>query len=163
MQLHPPPWDGPGRDRRPRSVSTISSIRLSSRLPRGAVADRLLVRAWARAHGRELLFVDSNHFLLEATARAFQAVGASCCTATTHDDAVKLLEADPMLRAAIVDYEMTDADAGSLVERLRVVRPSVLLIGTSIRDRRREFSRRGVRRFAPKPWRFADLVEAAGS
>lgn len=161
MPLHFPALDAPGRGLPAGDLFNLSPVLSAPALPHEALTDRLLVTAWARAHGHQLLFVDANHFLLELTARAFQGVGASCRTATTHDDAVRSLEVDSGLRAAILDYEMPEGDVGGLVRRLRAIRPAILLVGTSDRDRRREFARRGVRRFVTKPWRFADLVQAA--
>lgn len=161
MPLHFPALDAPGRGSPAEDLSSLSPLLNAPAAPQHALTDRLLVTAWARAHGHQILFVDANHFLLELTARAFRGVGASCRTAATHDEAVRSLEGNLELRAAVLDYELPEGDIAGLVRRMRVIRPSILLVGTSDLDRRREFARRGVRRFVTKPWRFADLVKAA--
>jgi CheY-like chemotaxis protein len=118
------------------------------------------VITWARTAGRGLLYVDDNQALLEMTARAFERLGARCRTAATHDDGVRLLAEEPEIEVAIVDLDMPDADVSDLIRRLRAVRPGIVLVGTGIGDRRREFARRGVQRFVAKPWRILDLVLA---
>lgn len=121
------------------------------------------VTAWAKHCGRTLLFVDDNAFLLELTARAFGRIGAPCRTAGSHEDAIHTLAHDDELRAVILDFDMPDGDVADLVERIREIRPDVVLVGSSATDRRREFADRGVDRYVPKPWGFQELVEAARS
>lgn len=128
--------------------------------PRRRSPSRRGVVAWARLHGRELLFIDDNHFLLEATARAFRRVGAACRTAGNHEDAIRALKEDTNLQTVILDYEMPDGDVGDLVRRLRAVRSNILLVGTSGGDRERDFAERGVDRFVAKPWSFDELAAA---
>lgn len=118
------------------------------------------VISWARSAGRGLLYVDDDEALLQMTARAFARVGASCRTAPTHEAGIRALAAAPEVHVAIVDYEMADGDVSELVQRLRALRPGIVVVGTSSRDRREEFARRGVQRFVPKPWRISDLVFA---
>jgi CheY-like chemotaxis protein len=122
--------------------------------------EKLNVVAWARVHGRGLLFVDDNHFLLEATARAFRRVGASCRTAGSHEEGVRAVEEDAKLKVVILDFEMPDGDVRQLVRRLRAARSDILLVGTSGGDRQRDFAERGVKRFVPKPWSLDELVHA---
>jgi CheY-like chemotaxis protein len=154
--------EAPLRPGRIERLALALASRRSRVLECAAEAGPVSVVAWARGRGQELLFVDGNHFLLELTARAFRGVGATCRTAPTPDEAIRVLERDARIRAAILDYEMPRDDVGELVRRMRALRPAIRLIGTSDRDRRREFARRGVHQFVPKPWGFADLVAVTG-
>lgn len=129
----------------------------------GELERRLLSPASAGASrlcGRRILCVDDELLLRRATSRMLRGAGAICLLADTHDRAVAIVEGDPELTLAILDFQMPDGDVGHLVERLRAARASLPLIGNSGADRREEFARRGVTRFLEKPWQLGDLVQA---
>lgn len=154
--------DGPVR---PGRIGRVALATAASRAPELAcegATGAVEVVTWARDRGQELLFVDGNRFLLEVTARAFRGVGAVCRTAPTPEEALRVLERDARVRVAVLDFELPLGDVGELVWRLRAIRPTIRLVGTSERDRRREFARRGVAHFVPKPWGLAEIVEATG-
>jgi CheY-like chemotaxis protein len=112
-------------------------------------------RAWA---GR-VLVVDDDRFYRMTVAKLFDQLGVPCVSAGSHAQAVRLLEADPGLDLAVLDYDMPDGDVGELVGRIRAIRPGILLVGNSAGDRQHDFALRGVDLFLAKPWRTADLLD----
>lgn len=122
------------------------------------VAAPAVDRPWT---GR-VLVVDDDRFYRMTVAKLFDQIGVPCVSAGTHAQGLRLLEADPGLDLAILDYEMPDGDVGDLVGRIRAVRPGMLLVGNSAADRKHDFALRGVDLFLPKPWRTADLLQLVG-
>jgi CheY-like chemotaxis protein len=120
-------------------------------------------RRWRRSrlHGRRILYVDDETPLRLAVTRMLRGAGAICISSGTHDQAAVLLELEPNLDLAILDFQMPDGDVGRLVRRLHWQRPSLPVVGTSASDRRSEFAARGVERFLPKPWTLDDLIRIA--
>jgi CheY-like chemotaxis protein len=110
--------------------------------------------------GKRILYVDDDSLLRRATGGLLEDAGAISLLAGTHDQAVKLVEGDPELALAILDFQMPDGDVGHLVKRLRTARAALPLIGTSAIDRSDDFAERGVIRFLEKPWQLGDLVRA---
>ena len=109
---------------------------------------------------QRILYVDDDPSVRWATSALLRDAGAICLLASTHDQAVALAGAEPLLALAILDFQMPDGDVGRLVNRLRTARAVLPLIGTSATDRRSEFAARGVTRFLEKPWQLGDLVRA---
>ena len=111
--------------------------------------------------GRRVLYVDDDARLRGLVARLLGSAGATCRPAGTHADAIDILDRDPRLELAILDFHMPDGHVARLVPRLRRVRPGLPLVGTSGVDRSRDFARCGVTRFIAKPWGLEDLVRVA--
>ncbi len=116
-----------------------------------------------RICGKRVLYVDDDPLLRKAMARLLDRAGAICRPAGTHEDAVTLLDRDPHVDLAILDFHMPNGTVADLVPRLRSVRPDLPLIGTSGLDRQREFAECGVTRFIPKPWDLEDLLRVPSS
>lgn len=112
--------------------------------------------------GMTILCVDDDPFVRRVTSRVLSRAGVRCLLASTHDQAVSIVEREPLLSAAILDFQMSDGDVGQLVERLRAVRAELPLIGTSGSACRAEFAERGVTTFLAKPWTIDVLVQEMG-
>ncbi len=110
--------------------------------PRGCSTREIRARprrdtAPSRLRGKRILYVDDNTFLRRVTGGLLGDAGAICLLAGTHDQAVTLVDSEPELALAILDFQMPDGDVGHLVKRLRTARAVLPLIGTSAIDRRR--------------------------
>jgi CheY-like chemotaxis protein len=105
-----------------------------------------------------ILYVDDDPLLRLATKRMLRRAGATCLPAGSHAQALALAAGDPHLELAILDFHMPDGCVGRLVERLKIVRPALPLIGTSGAERRRQFAQLGVTWFLEKPWKLRDLA-----
>lgn len=84
--------------------------------------------------------------------------GAGCYAVESVDQAVPLLGTDEGLEFAVLDYNTAGPDPSDAIEQMRAVRPDVILIGSSLDDRREAFARLGVTLFLQQPWRAADLI-----
>ena len=71
---------------------------------------------------------------------------------------MRLLEHDEGIRSVVLDFEIPGVEIGSLVERIRRLRPEIDILGNSAFECGEEFAKLGVDRFVRKPWRAADLV-----
>jgi CheY-like chemotaxis protein len=105
-----------------------------------------------------VLILDDEALLRRLFVSALQTCGAACYAAATPAEAIRLLEHD-----AGIDYVVHDFDTGSLsaaasIERIRAMRPDVLIIGTSGTYRRGDFAALGVELYLQKPWHVTDLV-----
>ena len=130
----------------------------------GAAQNAAAIRAApdrSRIRGRRLLYVDDDPRLRLLVARLLDEAGATCHPAGTHDAALDVLDRDPRLELAILDFHMPDGHVAQLVPRLRSLRPGLPLVGTSGMDRRTDFAECGVTRFIAKPWGLDDLLRAA--
>lgn len=108
--------------------------------------------------GKRILYVDDDAFLRRASSRLLHGAGAICLLAGTHEQAAAIVDGEPELALAILDFHMPDGDIGSLVKRVRTTRAGLPLIGTSGAHRRRAFAERGVTEFLEKPWQLETLV-----
>jgi CheY-like chemotaxis protein len=122
------------------------------------VAAPTVDRPW---RGR-VLVVDDDRFYRMTVVKLLDQLGVPCFSAGTHAQAVRLLETDPGLDLAVLDYDMPDGDVGDVVGRIRALRPGMLLVGNSAADRKHDFALRGVDLFLAKPWRTADLLKLVG-
>jgi CheY-like chemotaxis protein len=111
--------------------------------------------------GRRVLYVDDDPRLRRLVARLLDGVGATCRPAGTHEDAIAILDRDPRIDLAILDFHMPDGPVARLVPRLRTARPRLTVVGTSAADRRSDFAACGVTRFIAKPWSPEDLLRVA--
>lgn len=127
------------------------SLRNRTVSPSSLVATKLV--------GKTILCVDDDPFVRRVTVRVLTRAGASCLLASSHDQAVAIVESQPTLSVAILDFQMSDGDVGQLVERLRAVRAELRLVGTSGSACRAEFRERGVTHFLAKPWTIEGLVQ----
>jgi DNA-binding NtrC family response regulator len=105
--------------------------------------------------------VDDDLRLRRAITRLLSGAGATCHPAGTHAAAVAILDRDPQLDLAILDFQMPDGPVSRLVSQLRSVRPDLLLMGTSGVERGRDFAKCGVTLFIAKPWSLDDLLRIA--
>ena len=105
-----------------------------------------------------VLVVDDEALVRRMVRSMLEMHGAVCYTASTADEAVRLLENDSGLKFVVHDHDMPDCDTGRSVERIRTVRPDVVVVGNSGVDRSDDFAAIGVRHFLQKPWRAGDLV-----
>ncbi|MGE0712305.1 MAG: response regulator [Planctomycetota bacterium] len=110
-----------------------------------------------------VLVVDDNDLARRFGSMLLESVGATVYTAPTHGYALRLLEEDPGIALAILDFEMPDGDVGALIEAMRRARPDLVLVGNSGGERARDFEDRGVTRYLAKPWLLGDLVALLAS
>lgn len=131
--------------------------------PAPGLVEMLLGVAEARParwpYGARVLVVDDDRLLRRLSVAMLERTGASAFAAGSHDEAIRLLEADPGIEVAVLDYDMPGEDPGPLVRRIRALRPHAILVGTSGAMRRADFAALGVDRFLPKPWRVPELLE----
>ncbi|MBW2275208.1 MAG: response regulator [Deltaproteobacteria bacterium] len=100
-----------------------------------------------------ILLVDDDTLVRSVGKRLFEASGRRCVTAADHAQAIERLESNPHIGVAILDFRMPDGEAPDLVRKIRLLRPDLLLIGSSgSHDTRTAFAECGVSRFLPKPW-----------
>jgi CheY-like chemotaxis protein len=105
-----------------------------------------------------ILLVDDDGLIRSTGKRLFEASGRRCATAANHAEAIELLRSQPGIGVAILDFQMPDGDARDLVRSIRLLRPDLVLIGTSgSREARAVFEQCGVSRFLPKPWRAGEV------
>ncbi len=132
---------------------------MTTAVPRQSDPRASRARAAVRAiWGKRILYVDDDPFLRRASSRLLHGAGAICLLAGTHERAVAIVDGEPDLALAILDFQMPDGDVHALVKRLRTVRAALPLIGTSGADRRQAFAERGVPGFLEKPWQLDTLV-----
>lgn len=110
--------------------------------------------------GKRILYVDDDEFLRRLAVRILDRAGGICLTAATHAQAIAIVNREPALALAILDFQMPDGDIGLLVDHLRAADPGLPLVGNSGQDRREDFAERGVAVFLAKPWT-VDMLERA--
>lgn len=108
---------------------------------------------------RSILYVDDDDGVRGGVIRLLRQAGAVCHAASSHAQALEFISDNRQIDLAILDYQMPDGDIVWLLRRIRIVRPSLPVVGTSGGDRREEFGRRGVERFLQKPWKLEELLE----
>ncbi len=111
-------------------------------------------------HEGRVLVVDDDELFRHVAVAILESAGAACYAVETDEEAVRLLEHDAGFRVAVVDHDIGGGDVGSLIERIRSLRPEIQVVGNSALPRQEEFAKHGVRHFLRKPWRPADLAAA---
>lgn len=105
-----------------------------------------------------VLVVDDDRLLRRLAVAMLERIGAGAFAAASHEEALRLLEADPGIAVTVLDYEMPEGEPGPLVRRIRALRPDALLVGSSGNMHRADFAALGVERYLPKPWRLGELL-----
>ncbi len=113
--------------------------------------------ASAALDGRWVLVIDDDPAVRVLSARVLLEAGAVCQLAATHETALQILQREPRFDVALLDFTMPDGDGPQLVPRLLAIRPALMIVGSSGRDRSPEFEQAGVKRFLQKPWGIQDL------
>ena len=110
----------------------------------------------------DVLVVDDNAAYARIICLRLQAIGCTCHTAGTPEEAMQLLRTHSNIRVAIVDYQMGSVDVDSLVLDIRRTRPDVVMVGNSTMPRAPEFDQLGVDLFLRKPRTNEDLIDILG-
>jgi DNA-binding NtrC family response regulator len=106
-----------------------------------------------------VLVVDDDELFRHVARAILESAGAACYAAEDDVEALRLLEHDEGIRSVVLDFEIPGVEVGSLVERIRGLRPEIAILGNSAFERGEEFAKLGVDRFVRKPWRAADLAK----
>ena len=110
-------------------------------------------------HPYHILIVDDDAFVRRTTAASLASAGAFCHTAANHEEARRLYAADPEIQIVLLDHDMPEGPPHDLVTHLRHIRPEVVIIANSGRDRRAEFAAMGVRQYLTKPWSLEEFLD----
>ncbi len=105
-----------------------------------------------------VLVVDDQAIVRRAMFSMLENTGAGCYAAENSAEALRLLENDEGIEFVIHDHDMPPASTAESIERIKAIRPDVVIVGTSGSDRRDDFAALGVEHFLQKPWRCDDLV-----
>lgn len=112
--------------------------------------------------GVRLLIVDDDHMMLDFAVRALASLGYSSLVSQDAEEALRLLEMDPRIRAAIVDMRLGKGQSGVQMARQALgIRPELGILLTSgdhgsLQIASQELPH-GVRTL-PKPYRLRDLA-----
>jgi len=109
-----------------------------------------------------ILVLDDDELFRHVAVAILESAGAPSYAVESDAEALRLLAHDEGIRVLVVDYEVPGTDVGSLVARVRALRPDLRIVGNSAFDRSEEFAKLGVDRFLRKPWHPRDLLEALG-
>jgi CheY-like chemotaxis protein len=96
----------------------------------------------------------------QAAASTIEAAGCDCQVAESYDEALDLFRENAGISVVILDHGVKGDDTASFVRRLKAIRPSIILVGSSGGDVRDDFASVGVPRFLQKPWTADDLIRA---
>jgi two-component system cell cycle sensor histidine kinase/response regulator CckA len=121
----------------------------------------------ARGHKEQILVVDDEEFIREATRSFLDKQGYQVLLAATGEEAVKVfLEHQGTVRLVLTDIMMPGMDGLALIRALRVLAPTLPIIATSGLDQNQnaaEFSALGVRKVLAKPVTPTQLLQAVAS
>jgi DNA-binding NtrC family response regulator len=104
-----------------------------------------------------VLIVDYDDLFLEVTSRMLQRQGLFCVTAKTLANTRSLLDMERSIKVAVFGFEVGEGTSKVLIQELRRIRPDLLVIGNSTRDRSGDFASIGVSKFLHKPWKVSQL------
>jgi len=104
------------------------------------------------------LLLDGEPLLRKTFVSMLESAGGGCYAVETPTEAIRLLENDEGLRFVILDYDVADGSIGEIIERIKVTRPDMVIVGTSGDYRRDDFVAIGVEYFLHKPWHVDDLI-----
>jgi CheY-like chemotaxis protein len=110
------------------------------------------------------LVIDDEEMFREVIVAQLEIAGCVCHAASNYLEALRLLEADPGIKAVIFDYEMPDRfvpslDIPSMIARMKKIREDLIIIGNSGGDHREDFRKAGTDLFLFKPWRIDEFIE----
>jgi CheY-like chemotaxis protein len=112
--------------------------------------------------GRVLL-VDSERSVRKNSVDSLEHAGCTCYTAESHGLALRLIETDSGIHYVVLGCERPDEEVRRTVERIRGLRPDIVLVGSGGNGVREEFAGLGMDLFVPRPWRTEDLIETIQS
>jgi two-component system cell cycle response regulator CpdR len=112
--------------------------------------------AWP-IEGRALI-IDDEAIVRRVIVAECQRIGCLCHAAENRDVGLRLLERDPEINVVILDHDLPGGEIKPFVERMRLVRRNLIVVGTSTRYCREEFAVLGVSRFLLKPFVVGDLI-----
>jgi CheY-like chemotaxis protein len=104
------------------------------------------------------LVVDDDDVYSDAIALQLEQAGCVCHNASSYEDAVRELRRKSAIKVVILDHAAVSARIDKVVESLRAIRPSLMIVGNSGAERRSDFASAGVSRYLQKPWRVEQLV-----
>src|SRR5580698_7710902 len=104
--------------------------------------------------GQRVLIVDDEASLRTALFRALDRKGYQVITSSTYKEAESISQSDKPLDLALVDLRLPDGDGIELMEKLRLVHPSIqviILTGHASIESAIEATRKGAFHFITKP------------
>ena len=113
---------------------------------------------------RKILVVEDDAAYRRIVALQLGVAGCPCQTASTHAEALRLLDEDREIEVILLDYTMNGSGPDRLVEQLTSLRPEVRIVGHSSMNRHRDFAALGIREFVLKPLhveRFIHLLNSS--
>ena len=110
----------------------------------------------------QVLVIDDEHNILDATRDALEAAGYRVITACSGQEAIDIATANGQdLDAVVTDIMMPDVDGIAVIQHLEANRPSVPVIAASgVATSREDALSAGAERFLPKPFTAEKLQEA---
>ena len=108
--------------------------------------------------GRVLL-IDAERSVRANSVNRLERAGCTCYAAESHGLALRLLETDSGIHYVVLGCEMPDEEARRTIDRIRGLRPDVVLVGSGGNGRGEEFAALGMDLFIPRPWRAEDLIK----
>jgi len=107
----------------------------------------------------QFLVVEPDSLFRRLALSTLEANQCACYAAENGSEALRLLENNEKVNFVILEYDLPEGDAATLVKQIRATRPGITIIGNSSWARHSEFAALGVDLFLLKPWRIGNLVE----
>lgn len=98
-----------------------------------------------------ILVVEDDAAYCHIVSLQLGAAGCTFLTASTHAEALRLLDEGHEIAVILLDYTMNGSGPVALVEHLNQLERQPRIIGHSSMNRRRDFAALGVREFVVKP------------
>ena len=98
-----------------------------------------------------VLVFDEDDLQRRLASMQLQNLGCVFHAAESHERAIQIFEADPLIRLVLVDYGKDGTGLGELVWKIRKARETTTIVGISSGCRRREFEEIGIDRCLQKP------------
>lgn len=105
----------------------------------------------------EILVVDDDANYRWIACVRLESAGFRCHEASTHDEALAILVAEPSIKVVLLDHTMHGQGPAGPIALIRKERPDVRIIGHSSAERGEEFHAWGVEVFLLKPLRVEEL------
>ncbi len=106
-----------------------------------------------------VLLIDAERSVRASAVKRMERAGCTCYTAESHGLALRLLDTDSGIHYVVLDCEMPDDEVRRTIDRIRGLRPDIVLVGSRGSGRGEEFAALGVDFFVPRPWSAEDLIE----
>jgi CheY-like chemotaxis protein len=107
--------------------------------------------------GRVLL-IDAERSVRANSVNCLERAGCTCYAAESDGLALRLLETDSGIHYVVLGRETPDEEARRTIDRIRGLRPDVVLVGSGGNGRGEEFAAFGMDLFVPRPWSAEDLI-----